>query len=107
MSTFNDRQAGFENKFKHDQELQFKATARRNKLVGLWAAAKFGLSGDAADAYAKDVVAADFDKPGDDDVVEKIVADAAKHGVKFAAADVQAQLAHFMPIAKQQLMEQL
>jgi hypothetical protein len=91
MSTFNDRQAGFENKFKHDQELQFKATARRNKLVGLWAAAKFGLSGDAADAYAKDVVAADFDK----------------HGVKFAAADVQAQLAHFMPIAKQQLMEQL
>lgn len=107
MSTFNDRQAGFENKFKHDQELQFKATARRNKLTGLWAAGKFGLSGDAAEAYAKEVVAADFDKPGDDDVIEKIVKDAAKHGVKLAAGDVQAQLEHFMPIAKQQIMEQL
>jgi hypothetical protein len=107
MSTFNDRQAGFENKFKHDQELQFKATARRNKLVGLWAAEKFGVSGDAAEAYAKEVVASDFDKPGDDDVIEKIVADAAKHGVALAAGDVQAQLEHFMPIANQQIMEQL
>lgn len=107
MSTFNDRQAGFENKFKHDQELQFKATARRNKLAGLWAAEKFGLSGDAAEAYAKEVVAADFDKPGDEDVVEKIVADAAKHGVALGVGDVRAQLEHFMPIAKQQIMEQL
>ena len=69
MSTFNDREKGFENKFKHDQEATFKATARRNKLLGLWVAKELGLSGAAAEDYAKSVVVADMEKPGDDDVV--------------------------------------
>jgi hypothetical protein len=72
MTTFDKREQGFENKFAHDEELRFKATARRNKLVGLWAAEKLGLSGPAADAYAKEIVAADFEAPGDNDVVHKL-----------------------------------
>ena len=67
MATFDERQKGFEKKFKKDQELQFKAAARRNKLLGLWAAEQMGLKGEAAEAYAKEVVRSDFDKPGDDD----------------------------------------
>jgi len=75
MSTFDERKDGFEKKFAHDEELRFKATARRNKLLGLWAAEKLGKSGDAASAYAKDVVASDFEEAGDDDVVRKVLAD--------------------------------
>jgi hypothetical protein len=75
MNSFNDRKEGFEKKFAHDEELRFKATARRNKLLGMWAAEKLGLSGDAATDYAKDVVAADFEEAGDDDVVRKVLAD--------------------------------
>lgn len=72
MASFDNREKGFENKFAHDQELQFKAQARRNKLLGLWAAEKMGLTGGDADAYAKTVVKADFDEPGDEDVFRKI-----------------------------------
>ena len=75
MTTFDKREAGFENKFAHDEELRFKATARRNKLLGVWAAEKMGMTGSAADSYAKEVVAADFEEAGDDDVVRKLVAD--------------------------------
>ena len=75
MTTFDKREAGFENKFAHDEQLQFKATARRNKLLGAWAAEKMGLSGDVAAQYAKDVVASDFEEAGDDDVVRKVMAD--------------------------------
>jgi hypothetical protein len=75
MTTFDQRQEGFEKKFAHDEELRFKATARRNKLLGLWAAEKLGLSGAAADDYAKTVVKADFEEAGDDDVFRKIRAD--------------------------------
>jgi hypothetical protein len=75
MTTFDNRKEGFEKKFAHDEELRFKATARRNKLLGQWAAEKLALSGDAAVAYAKDVVAADFEEAGDDDVVRKVMAD--------------------------------
>jgi hypothetical protein len=75
MTTFDKRQEGFEKKFAHDEELRFKATARRNKLLGLWAAEKMGLTGAEAEAYAKDVVAADFEEAGDDDVFRKIRAD--------------------------------
>jgi hypothetical protein len=75
MTTFDSRKDGFEKKFAHDEELQFKATARRNKLLGAWAAEKMGLTGDAATQYAKDVVAADFEEAGDDDVVRKVMAD--------------------------------
>ncbi|MDI3468237.1 MAG: hypothetical protein OJF62_000300 [Pseudolabrys sp.] len=72
MTTFNKREEGFEQKFAHDEELRFKATARRNKLLGLWAAGKLGLSGADAEAYAKAIVMADFEEPGDNDVFRKL-----------------------------------
>lgn len=75
MTTFDKREEGFEKKFAHDEELRFKAMARRNKLLGNWAAAKLGISGADAEAYAKAVVLADFDEPGDEDVYRKVRAD--------------------------------
>ena len=81
MTTFDKREEGFEKKFAHDEELRFKANARRNKLLGLWAAEKMGLSGPAADAYAKEVVMADFEEAGDDDVFRKVRKDFDAKGV--------------------------
>ncbi|MCY1705774.1 DUF1476 domain-containing protein [Pannonibacter sp. SL95] len=75
MSTFDNREQGFESKFAHDEELRFKATARRNKLLGLWAADKLGLAGEEAAAYAKEVVRSDFEEAGDEDVFRKIRGD--------------------------------
>jgi hypothetical protein len=75
MTTFDKREEGFEKKFAHDEELRFKANARRNKLLGTWAAGKLGLSGADAEAYAKAVVVADFDEAGDEDVFRKVRAD--------------------------------
>ena len=75
MTTFDKREEGFEKKFAHDEELKFKSEARRNKLLGLWAAEKLGLSGPDADAYAKEVVLADFETAGDEDVFKKIRTD--------------------------------
>ncbi len=75
MSTFEKREEGFEKKFAHDEELRFKAQARRNKLLGLWAAELLGLSGDDANAYAMEVVKADFEEAGDEDVFRKVRAD--------------------------------
>ena len=81
MSNFDKREEGFEKKFAHDEELRFKAHARRNKLVGLWAAEKLGLTGAAAEAYAKDVVTADMDKPDSDGVFGKLRRDFDEKGV--------------------------
>ncbi len=75
MTTFDDRKDAFEKKFAHDEELRFKAMARRNKLLGLWAAEKLGKTGADADAYAKSVVLADFEEPGDEDVFRKVRGD--------------------------------
>ncbi len=75
MTTFDDRKDAFEKKFAHDEELRFKATARRNKLLGLWAAQKLGKQGAEAEAYAKSVVMADFEEAGDEDVIRKVRAD--------------------------------
>lgn len=75
MSTFDKRQHGYESKFAHDEELRFKANARRNKLLGLWAAEKLGLSGEKAQAYALEVVKSDFEEPGDEDVFRKVRSD--------------------------------
>lgn len=75
MTTFDKREDAAEKKYAHDEELTFKATARRNKYLGLWAAEKLGLSGDQAAEYAKSVVMADFQEAGDDDVVRKVMAD--------------------------------
>ena len=82
MAGMDDRKDAFEKKFAHDEELAFKATARRNKLLGLWAAEKLGKSGPEADAYAKSVVMADFEEAGDDDVLRKVKADLAAGGVE-------------------------
>jgi hypothetical protein len=81
MTTFDKRQEGFEKQFARDEELRFKANARRNKLLGQWAAEKFGLSGAEAEAYAREVVTADFDHPGDDDVFQKIRKDFDARGI--------------------------
>jgi hypothetical protein len=81
MTTFDQRQEGFEKKFALDEEQKFKAEARRNKLLGLWAAEQLGKSGDEAAAYAKDVVAADFEEAGDKDVLRKVATDLAGKGV--------------------------
>jgi hypothetical protein len=81
MSTFDKREEGFEKKFAHDEELRFKASARRNRLLGMWAAEKLGLSGEEALAYAKEVVMADFEETGDDDVFRKVRKDLAAKGV--------------------------
>ena len=81
MTTFDKREEGFEKKFAHDEELRFKVTARRNKLLGLWAAEKLGLAGAEADAYAKDVVMADFEEAGDNDVFRKVRKDFDAKGV--------------------------
>jgi hypothetical protein len=101
MTTFDKREEGFEKKFAHDEELKFKATARRNKLLGLWAAAELGKSADEAAAYSKEVVAADFDEPGDDDVVRKVVADLAAKGV--TEAQVRAKMAELLAEAVKQI----
>src|ERR1700694_716988 len=81
MTTFDKREEGFEKKFAHDEELRFKAYARRNKLLGLWAADLLGKTGADAAAYAKEVVLADFAEPGDDDVLHKVANDLAAKGV--------------------------
>ena len=75
MASFDDREKGFESKYKLDEELRFKAMARRNKLLGLWAADLMGITGADADEYAKEVVKSDFEKPGDEDVLEKLLQD--------------------------------
>jgi hypothetical protein len=105
MPTFEDREKEFENRFKHDEELRFKVTARRNRLAGLWAAEKMGLAADAAQAYAKTVVEAEF-SGGDKHVVEKLAADLAAKGVTVTAAQVQFQLDHLAETAKQQVMSE-
>lgn len=89
MSGFDKREEGFEKKFAHDEELRFKATARRNKLLGLWAAEKLSLSGADADTYAKSVVVADFDEPGDEDVYRKVRSDFEAKGVQISDEDLR------------------
>ena len=81
MTTFDKREEGFEKQFAHDEDLKFKAMARRNKLLGLWAAEKLGITGTQADAYAKEVVLADFEEAGDDDVLRKVRKDFEAKGV--------------------------
>ncbi len=103
MTTFDNRENAFENKFAHDAELQFKVIARRNKLLGLWAAERLGLTGEAAETYAKSVVAADFEEAGDEDVIRKLVADLAATGA--ADADIRAALATKATEAHHQIME--
>jgi hypothetical protein len=96
MTTFDKREEGFEKQFAHDEELRFKATARRNKLLGQWAAERQGLSGADADAYAKSVVMADFEESGDDDVFRKIRADFDAKGIQLSDEDIRGQMHQLM-----------
>jgi hypothetical protein len=91
-SSFDKRQEGFEKKFALDEEQKFKAEARRNKLLGLWVAEKLGITGDAANAYAKEVVAADFEEAGDTDVVRKVMGDLSAKGVVLTEQQLRVQM---------------
>ncbi len=96
MTTFDDRKDAFEKKFAHDEELRFKATARRNKLLGLWAAERLGKSGGEAEAYAKSVVMADFQEAGDDDVLRKVHADLGAAGHAPAETELRRVMTELM-----------
>ena len=104
MTTFDDREHAFESKFAHDADMQFRAEARRNKLLGLWAAGLMGKAGDDAASYAIEVVNADFEEAGTEDVVRKVSADLAG---KATADQVREKLAELLPVAKSQLMAEL
>ena len=105
MTTFDERERDFEARYKHDQELQFKVKARRNRLLGMWAAERMGLSGDAARDYAQEVVQAEF-HGGDRNVIDKVVADIGAKGESCTSAQVQFELNHFAETAKQQIMQE-
>lgn len=96
MTTFDERKNAFEQKFAHDEELRFKATARRNKLLGLWAAGKLGKSGAEAEAYAKSVVVADFEEAGDEDVVRKIKNDFALANLGSDDSEIRSVMAELL-----------
>ena len=104
MTTFDDRETAFESKFAHDADMQFRAEARRNKLLGLWAAGLMGKTGDDAAAYAREVVNSDFEEAGIEDVVRKVAGDL---GDKSTAAQVRDKLAELLPVAKSQLMSEI
>ena len=106
MNSFKDREKAFEDKFKHDQELQFKVEARRNKLLGLWVAEMLERSGDAAEAYAKEVVASDFEEPGDADVVRKVLGDLEGHKVEMSEHRLRKKMDELMAVAKEQVMNE-
>jgi hypothetical protein len=105
MSTFDKREEGFERKFAHDEDLRFKAHARRNKLVGLWAAGKLGLTGAAAEAYAKDVVVADMDKPDSDGVFNKLRKDFDDKGVAQSDHQIRRSMEEAMASAVAEIKE--
>jgi len=96
MTTFDERERSYEAKFALDEELRFKATARRDKLLGAWAAGQLGLSGAEADDYARSVVRADFKSAGDKDVIEKVSNDFKAKGVAHGEGDIKAKLVEFM-----------
>ena len=103
MADFNEREKAFEAKFKLDEELRFKATARRNRLLGVWAAEKMGLSESEGEAYAKEVVKSDFEKPGDDDVLQKVLADLEAKSVDVSAQSLRKQMDELMVVAVEQI----
>lgn len=105
MTNLEDRQKSFEHKFAHDAEMKFKANARRNKLLGLWAAEKMGKTGEEAAAYAKDVVMADLDSAGQDDVVDKLLKDFGRAGVVVPVGEIQKKMEELLPVAHRELME--
>ena len=105
MTTFDDRERAFEAKFARDEEMQFRVLARRNRLLGEWAADKMGLSEAEKDAYAKDVVRADFEEAGDEDIIRKLLGDLTGAGVEVEESAIREALGHKSVEARRQLME--
>jgi hypothetical protein len=105
MTTFDDREQAFENKFAHDQEMAFRITARRNRLLGQWAAGMIKLTAEETDSYAKSVVQADFEEAGDEDVIRKLLGDLTSAGVEIDEAAIRAALEAKAVEARRQLME--
>jgi hypothetical protein len=105
MTQFDDRERAFEAKFAHDEEMQFRITARRNRLIGEWAARLMGLSEAEAEAYAKDVVRADFEEAGDEDVIRKLLGDLTSAGIDTDEATIRENLGHKLVEARRQIIE--
>ena len=106
MTTFDDRERAFESKYAHDEELRFRVIARRNRLLGMWAARLMGLSDAEADAYAKDVIRADFEEAGEEDVIRKLLGDMTAAGVETDETRIREALAHKEAEARRQIMDQ-
>ena len=106
MTTFDEREREFEARFRHDQEFRFKIAARRNHLFGLWAATQMGLSGEAAEAYAREVMGAEFAPGGDKNVVAKVAADLGAKNAAMTQERIRFEFEHFAEQAKQQLMRE-
>jgi len=103
MTTFDDREKGYEAKYALDQEQEFKAVARRNKSLGLWAAEKMGLSPESADQYASAVVRADFEQPGEEDVFRKVAGDFKGSGLTVSEGEIRSKMDELMSIAREQI----
>jgi hypothetical protein len=105
MTQFNDRERAFESKFAHDEEMKFRLVARRNRLLGEWAARKMGLSEAETESYSKDVIRADFEEAGDEDVIRKVLGDLTAAGIEASDAEIRQTLEHKAAEAKRQLIE--
>jgi hypothetical protein len=105
MTTFDDRERAFENKFAHDQDLEFQAAARRNRMLGLWAAGLMGLEGDHLEQYANAVVKSDLEQPGEEDVLRKVWKDLSASGAKVTEGAVRAKMEELLAIARDQIKQ--
>ncbi|MEO1235743.1 MAG: DUF1476 domain-containing protein [Planctomycetota bacterium] len=104
MSGYDERKRGMDTKLTHDSEVKFRVTNRRHRLLGDWAAKRLGKTGDEAEAYSREVVRADFEEPGEEDVIRKLLADFAEAGVEVTRAEVLAEMARLQPVAEQQVL---
>ena len=107
MSSLSEREKAFENKFAHDDEIRFKVIARRNKLLGLWAAEQMGMTADKAEEYARNVVESDFEEPGDEDVFQKVYGDLKAKGLEISEHRVRRQMEELIEDAKTQIMNEV
>lgn len=105
MTTFDDREKAFETKFAHDAEMTFRISARRNRLLGQWAAERMGLTAEESDAYAKAVIQADFEEAGDEDVIRKLIGDLTAAGIEVSDHEIRRKLEEKSVEARRQLME--
>ena len=104
MTSFDEREKGFERKFAHDEELSFKANALRNKMLGMWAAERLGKSGEEAAQYAKDIVMVDFEAEGDQDVIGKLLKDFYNAEIHITEAEITVEMERLLPIAQKQIV---